>query len=89
MTGPIRSSAGWPGSGARSTRCPGRAASRRSTGAEPIAPGVLLAGPQTRVRDRDVHFGESRMSAYLGEPTLLVTIDAGPAAIAAGLGGGA
>jgi hypothetical protein len=54
-------------------------------GGEQIAPGVLLAGPQTRVRDREVFFGESRMSAYLGEPTLLVTIDAGPETIAAGL----
>jgi hypothetical protein len=50
-----------------------------------IAPGVLLAGPDTRVADRAVYFGESRMSAFLGEPTLLVTIDDGPAAIATGL----
>jgi hypothetical protein len=64
---------------------PGPRREEEITGGEPIAPGVLLAGPQTRVRDRDVHFGESRMSAFLGEPTLLVTIDAGPAAIAAGL----
>jgi hypothetical protein len=54
-------------------------------GGEQIAPGVLVAGPETRVTDRDVFFGESRMSAYLREPTLLVTIDAGPEAIAAGL----
>jgi hypothetical protein len=52
---------------------------------EEIAPGVLLAGADTRVRARDVYFGESRMAAYLGERTLLVCIDAGPAAIAASL----
>jgi hypothetical protein len=52
---------------------------------EEIAPGVLLAGPDTRVRARDVYFGESRMSQYLGAPTLLVCIDAGPVTIAAGL----
>jgi hypothetical protein len=50
-----------------------------------IAPGMLLAGPDTRVRARDVYFGESRMSQYLDEPTLLVCIDAGPATIAAAL----
>jgi hypothetical protein len=54
-------------------------------GGEPIAPGVLLAGPDTRVRDREVYFGESRMAGYLGEPVLLITIDAGPRAIADGL----
>ncbi len=52
-----------------------------------IAPGVLLAGPDTRVADRDMYFGESRMAGFLDEPTLLVTIDDGPAAIASGLSG--
>jgi hypothetical protein len=52
---------------------------------EEIAPGILMAGPDTRVRDRDVRFGESGMAEFLGEPTLLVTIDDGPARIAAGL----
>src|SRR5205823_6846866 len=33
--------------------------------AELIAPGVLLAGPQTRVRGRDVFFAESRMAEVL------------------------
>ncbi|MGO9883707.1 MAG: DUF1152 domain-containing protein [Solirubrobacteraceae bacterium] len=55
-------------------------------GAEPLAPGVLLAGPQTRVRGRDVYFAESRMAAFLNRPTVLVTIDHGPSAIADGLG---
>jgi hypothetical protein len=53
--------------------------------AEPLADGVLLAGPSTRVREREVYFGESRMAAFLEEPTVLVAIDAGPAQIAAGL----
>lgn len=53
--------------------------------AEPLAPGVLLAGPQTRVRGRDVYFAESRMAAFLNRPTVLITIDDGPAAIADGL----
>ncbi|MEO6859768.1 MAG: DUF1152 domain-containing protein, partial [Solirubrobacteraceae bacterium] len=53
--------------------------------AEPLADGVLLAGPSTRVREREVYFGESRMAAFLKEPTVLVAIDAGPAQIAAGL----
>jgi hypothetical protein len=55
------------------------------TDGEEIAPGVLLAGAETRVHERAVYFGESRMSEFLGEPTLLITIDAGAKAIAAGL----
>jgi hypothetical protein len=51
-----------------------------------LAPGILLAGPHTRVRDRDVHFAEARMAAYLGRPTVLVDIHGGPAAVAEGLG---
>ncbi len=54
-------------------------------GAETLAPGILLAGPSTRVRGRDVYFAESRMAAYLDRPTLLIAIDRGPAVIAAGL----
>ena len=54
-------------------------------GAEELAPGVLLAGPQTRVRDRDVYFAESRMAEFLDEPTVLVDVHDGPAAIATGL----
>jgi hypothetical protein len=55
-------------------------------GAWELAPGVLLAGPHTRVRGRDVFFAESRMAAYLGRPTVLIDIHGGPAAIADGLG---
>jgi hypothetical protein len=54
-------------------------------GAHTLSPGVLLAGPQTRVRGREVYFAESRMAAFLNRPTVLVTIDDGPAAIADGL----
>ncbi len=53
--------------------------------AEEIAPRVLLAGPRTRVRDRDVYFAESRMSEFLGDPTVLIDVSDGPAAIADGL----
>jgi hypothetical protein len=54
-------------------------------GAEVLAPGILLAGPHTRVRDRAVRFAETRMAEFLGQRTLLVDIHAGPAAIADGL----
>lgn len=54
-------------------------------GAEQLAPGIMLAGPQTRVRDRDVFFAESRMAQFLGEPTVLIDVAGGPASIAAGL----
>jgi hypothetical protein len=53
--------------------------------ADELAPGILLASPATRIRGRDVYFAESRMAEFLREPTLLVDISAGPAAIAAGL----
>jgi hypothetical protein len=54
-------------------------------GAWELAPGVLLAGPHARVRDRDVYFAESRMAAFLGRPSMLIDIHGGPAAIADGL----
>jgi hypothetical protein len=56
--------------------------------AEEIAPRILLAGPSTRVRGRDVYFAESRMSEFLGEPTVLIDMSQGPATIAAGLAQG-
>jgi hypothetical protein len=52
---------------------------------EEIAPGVLLAGPTTRVRDPEVFFAESRMSQFLGEPTVLIDVGAGVASIAGAL----
>lgn len=54
-------------------------------GGHPLAPGVLLAGPGTRIRGGDIHFGESRMAAFLGRPTVLVTLEGGAPAIATGL----
>ena len=50
-----------------------------------LAPGILLAGPDTRVRDRPVVFAESRMAEFLEQPTVLIDINAGPAAVAEGL----
>ena len=50
-----------------------------------VAPGILLAGPSTRVAERDVYFGESRMAAFLGRPTVLVDVSAGAPGVAAGL----
>jgi hypothetical protein len=66
---------------------PGPRAASEIIEAEQLAPGVLLAGPETRVRDRDVVFAESRMADFLGEPTVLVDINDGPGAVAAGLAG--
>jgi hypothetical protein len=54
-------------------------------GARQLAPAVLLAGPGTRVRGRDVFFAESRMAGFLSEPTILIDVTAGPAAIAESL----
>jgi hypothetical protein len=53
--------------------------------AEQLAPGVLLAGPHTRVRGRDVFFAESRMAEFLGRQTVLIDVSVGPMAIAAGV----
>jgi hypothetical protein len=53
--------------------------------ADPLAPGILLARPETRVRDRDVYFAESRMAQVLGESTVLVDINDGPQTVADGL----
>jgi hypothetical protein len=48
-------------------------------------PPVLLASALTRVRSSGVRFAESRMAELLGEETVLVDANHGPAAIAAGL----
>ena len=45
---------------------PGRR--RRSPTRGQLAPGVLLAGPSTRVARRGVRFAESRMAELLGQP---------------------
>jgi len=57
----------------------------RAGGAGPFGPPVLAAGPHTRVRGSGVRFAEARMAELLGEETVLVDVNHGPAAIAAGL----
>ncbi len=47
-----------------------------------LAPAIMLAGPETCVRDRDVYFAESRMAEFLGRNTVLIDIHPGPEAIA-------
>jgi hypothetical protein len=64
---------------------PGPRAAAEITDAEELAPGVLLAGPETRLRDRDVFFAESRMAEFLGQRTLLIDINDGPGPVADGL----
>jgi hypothetical protein len=49
------------------------------------ASAVLLANANTRVRSNGVRFAEARMAELLGEETVLVDANHGPAAIAAGL----
>jgi hypothetical protein len=53
--------------------------------AEELAPGVLAASEQTRVRASGVRFAEARMAELLGEPTVLVDVNRGPATLARGL----
>lgn len=64
---------------------PGPRAMAEITGGEEIAPGILLAGPDTRLRDRDVVFAESRMAEFLGEATVLIDINDGAGRVAEGL----
>jgi hypothetical protein len=64
---------------------PGPRSESEIEGAEPIAPGVLLAGPQTRVRGRNVAFAESLMAGFLDRPTVLIDPHVGVATIADGL----
>ena len=64
---------------------PGPRAVAEITDAEELAPGILLAGPDTRLRDRDVFFAESRMAEFLGQRTLLIDINDGPGPVAEGL----
>jgi hypothetical protein len=74
-------------------RASGAGAERRASAAEAerLAPAaaatpVLLASAHTRVRSSGVRFAESRMAELLGEETVLVDANHGPASIAAGLG---
>jgi hypothetical protein len=64
---------------------PGPRTADEIAAADVLAPGVLLARGDTHVRESGVVFSEARMAAYLGEPTVLVDVSAGPPAIAAGI----
>ena len=66
---------------------PGARTVEEIEGAQQLAPGILLADAQTRVRERerDMFFAESRMAEFLGEPTVLIDVHGGPAAVADGL----
>jgi len=66
---------------------PGPRTSSEIENAEELAPGILLAGPDTRVRGRGVLFAESRMAGFLGEPTVLIDVSDGAPAVAEGLAG--
>ena len=52
--------------------------------AEPLGPAVALAGPRTS-GPGGFRFAEARVAELLGEPTVLIDPNPGPAAIAAGL----
>ena len=64
---------------------PGPRAEAEIEGARRLAPGVLAASGDTRVRESGVVFAESRMAALLGEETVLVDATLGPAALAEGI----
>jgi len=64
---------------------PGPRSAAEIEGAEELAPGILLAGPRTRAKGREMYFAESRMAEFLGQPTVLVTLEGGPGQVAEGL----
>jgi len=64
---------------------PGPRSAAEIEGARRLAPAVLAAGPNTRVRESGVVFAESRVSGLLQDETLLVDVTRGPRTIAAGL----
>ena len=64
---------------------PGPRSTAEIEGARELAPGVLAAGPDTKVRASGVRFAESHMAGVLGEEVLLVDPCNGPARIAAGI----
>jgi hypothetical protein len=64
---------------------PGPRSEGEIEGARRLAPGVMAASGDTRVRDGGVLFAESRMAELLGEETVLVDATLGPAALADGL----
>jgi hypothetical protein len=64
---------------------PGPRAAAEIEDARPLGPGVLAAGAATRVRSSGVRFAESRMAELLGEDTVLVDANEGPATLGRGL----
>jgi hypothetical protein len=64
---------------------PGPRRAEEIENARPLGPAVLAARADTRVRSSGVRFAEARMAELLGEETVLVDANRGPAAIAAGL----
>src|SRR5436305_13646190 len=64
---------------------PGPRAAEEIEDAHELAPGVLLAEPQTRVRGSEVRFAESRMAEVLGQQTVLIDVHPGAAVVAHGL----
>jgi hypothetical protein len=68
---------------------PGPRRAAEIEGARALAPGVLAAGPETRVARSGVRFAESHMAGFLGEETVLVDVTVGSAMLADGLGAAA
>jgi len=64
---------------------PGPRAEAEIEGARRLAPAVMAASAETRVRESGVLFAESRMAELLGEETALVDATLGPAHLADGL----
>jgi hypothetical protein len=64
---------------------PGPRTAAEIEGATELAPGILIAGPETRVRASGVLFAESHMARVLGQETVLIDVSAGPATISSGL----
>jgi hypothetical protein len=58
-------------------------------GGRELAPGVLAASADTRVRESGVSFAEARMAGFLSEETVLVDVTRAPREIAESLGAAA
>ena len=64
---------------------PGPRPAEEIENATELAPGVLAAGPETKVRGRDVYFAESRLAGMLGVQTVLADPTIGPGRLAESL----
>ncbi len=64
---------------------PGPRAEAEIADARPLGEGVLACRPETRIAASSVRFAESRMAELLGEETVLVDVNRGPATLAGGL----